>query len=96
MIARYACYLPSDASTALPPNPCNIPLAAEPTSCCLATANQQFTALPTANPNLTIAAVPAVLLLISTATPAAITVYKVERRSLKYNLNASTVLLPNR
>ena len=41
------------------------------------------------------ATLPAVLLLTSTATPAVITVYKVEYYSLKYNPDASTVLLPN-
>jgi len=57
------------------------------TPCCLA-------ALPVVNPGLIIAALPIALLLTSTASPAVITVYKVELRSLKYNPNASTVLLP--
>jgi hypothetical protein len=38
---------------------------------------------------------PVVLLLTSTAIPAVITVYKVEYYSLKYNPDASTVLLLN-
>jgi presenilin-like A22 family membrane protease len=52
--------------------------------------------LPVANPNLTVTVLPAVPLLISTAIPAVITVYKVEHYSLKYNPDASTVLLLNR
>jgi hypothetical protein len=39
---------------------------------------------------------PAALLLTSTTSPAVITVYKVELHSIKYNPNASTILLPNR
>jgi ribose/xylose/arabinose/galactoside ABC-type transport system permease subunit len=42
--------------------------------------------LPVANPNLTVTVLPAVPLLISTAIPAVITVYKVEHYSLIYTL----------
>jgi hypothetical protein len=44
----------------------------------------------------TIATLPVVPLPTSTAIPIVITIYKVERYSLKYNPNASTILLPNR
>ena len=46
-----------------------------------------------ANSNLTITAMPIVLLLTFTATPIVITIYKVKYYSLKYNPITSTILL---
>ena len=53
-------------------------------------------ALLAANPGSTITVLPAAPLPTSTAIPAVITVYKVKHYSLKYNLDASTILLLNR
>ena len=82
MIAPICLLSRPDAGTALPLDLCcDIPLAAEPTLCCLAAANQQLAALPAADPNSTIAALPAAWLLTFTASPAVITVYKTRARA---------------
>jgi hypothetical protein len=55
---------------------------------------QTLAALPAADPDSTIAALPAALQPTSTALPAVLTVYKGELCSLEYDPAAGTVLLP--